>query len=218
MNEKPNVSYYISFLVVQPQLRFPRCGVKLPSFFSFSHSKETLFISGSIRLFGVPPVCSVYFTMPCNWVCTTLQFVCLATAVAVADPGDISLFANVQMASLGDMGQFLADSKNLNSGNAAGTAVLGDVKALYAVTLYTFRYTSTNQTGDPVLNTAALLVPTGSPVDKPTIIYNHGTVATDLEAPSSSRMCVGAHRNIQTCTLATSDAARARPRSLALPT
>ena len=209
MNEKPNVSYYISFLVVQPQLRFPRCGVKLPSFFSFSHSKETLFISGSIRLFGVPPVCSVYFTMPCNWVCTTLQFVCLATAVAVADPGDISLFANVQMASLGDMGQFLADSKNLNSGNAAGTAVLGDVKALYAVTLYTFRYTSTNQTGDPVLNTAALLVPTGSPVDKPTIIYNHGTVATDLEAPSSSRMCVGAHRNIQTCTLATSDAARA---------
>ena len=137
---------------------------------------------------------------------------CLVCVTVVAVPGDYSSFIAVQQASLGDMKQFLVDSKNLNADNVVGMAVLEDTEATYGVTMYTFSYESTDKSGSSVVNTAALLLPNIPVTDraiKPTLIYNHGTVATNLEAPSHSKMCVGSYRQVHACTLASSDAARA---------
>eukprot|EP00505_MAST-04D_sp_SCG-Rhode-Island_P003308 Stramenopile-MAST_4_protein_3308 len=65
----------------------------------------------------------------------------------------------------------------------------------------------------PVFNTAAVLIPVLPEEEwrtrkKPTLLYNHGTVAMDEEAPTSSRMCTGVGRS-QGCSLTTSSVARA---------
>ena len=139
---------------------------------------------------------------------------CATWHVSAAVPGDVVYFRPVQHASIADLQLYVHDARVLMKGNAFATSVLDKVVPTNGVSYFHLSYESRDAFAAPVFNTAAVLIPVLPEEEwrrtrkKPTLLYNHGTVAMDEEAPTSSRMCTGVGRS-QGCSLTTSSVARA---------
>ncbi len=129
---------------------------------------------------------------------------------AEAKHGDVKNFTMVQVGAKGDMAEFLVDLELSMSSNPFAKSVLKKLDAKCGVKYFHVAYESRDAFSNPVVNTAALLVPAGNEqVNNPTIIYNHGTVARDSEVPTASNMCIGLYRDITKCNIKSSAVARA---------
>ena len=129
---------------------------------------------------------------------------------AEAKHGDVKNFTMVQVGAKGDMAEFLIDLELSMSSNPFAKSVLKKLDAKCGVKYFHVAYESRDAFSNPVVNTAALLVPAGNEqVNNPTIIYNHGTVARDSEVPTASNMCIGLYRDITKCNIKSSAVARA---------
>ena len=124
----------------------------------------------------------------------SVPFVCVVACLfgvlfVDAKHGDLLNFTRVQLATKADMDSFLSNVREQLGSNFLGASVMKKVNAKFGVEYYHLHYISRDAFSNPIVNTAAVLLPLGTQDDKPTILYNHGTIAQDSEAPTSSKLC-----------------------------
>ena len=147
-----------------------------------------------------------------------LLFMGLLPSVTNGARGDLLENRLVQSGTLADMKTFLNDVKKGHEGGPFMLAVLNKIVLEYGLKHYFLKYESEDAFGNYIESTAALLVPVEDGVangkqptgeNKPTLLYNHATIATDAEVPSNSKLCIKAFRNSNTCSFSTSPVSRA---------
>jgi dienelactone hydrolase len=144
----------------------------------------------------------------------SVPFVCVVACLfgvlfVDAKHGDLLNFTRVQLATKADMDSFLSNVREQLGSNFLGASVMKKVNAKFGVEYYHLHYISRDAFSNPIVNTAAVLLPLGTQDDKPTILYNHGTIAQDSEAPTSSKLCTGSYKSPNICNVGTSAVARA---------